>query len=146
MITHRSELLSSWTFSIVLCKTKIKITTFRKRVLVSYSGKNRGEGLWVMNPPPPFLPDYERRTRFRNVILIFVLHRMMEKVQKLNNSEYKPTSESFSIYTPVSLAATCLLIFPPLPPGVICKSTYYFLSVFVHLLLLVVTQRGGAGN
>jgi hypothetical protein len=71
---------------------------------------------------------------------------MMEKVQKLNNSEYKPSSESFSIYTPVSLAATSLLLFSPLPPGVLCKSVYYFLSVFVHSLLLVLTQGGGAGN
>jgi hypothetical protein len=28
----------------------------------------------------------------------------------------------------------------------LCKSVYYFLSVFVHSLLLVLTQGGGAGN
>jgi hypothetical protein len=68
-------------------------------------GPNR---LGLSPPPPPYiLPDDEIRTRFRNiVILIFkplFLHLTMEKVHKLNNSKYKPSSESFSIYLSKSL-------------------------------------------
>jgi hypothetical protein len=56
------------------------------------------------HPPPPhyFYLKTKSEPAFENCSfsrLAFVLHRTMEKVKNLYNSEYKLSSESFSMYT-----------------------------------------------
>jgi hypothetical protein len=88
------ELLSLWTFSIVRYKTEAKILKwlciesgfcFRLQV----NNKNKGGGGRLRGNKPNQLGPFEWAN---------LKHCTMEKVHKLNNSEYKPSSESVSIY------------------------------------------------
>ena len=60
-------------------------------------------GLLPSIPPPPLIFTWRRKqiplSKRSNFNLLAFLYQTMEKVHKLNNSECKPSSESFSIYS-----------------------------------------------